>query len=99
MMYSPVLAYGTFEGIYFRASSYAVPLAKDGIGRFHEQNLDSFFVKVRRGAFLPAVKLMVALPDYLAVFIIGVPDLGAIPASAVAAFYSAGECAHPCADV
>ena len=37
---------------------------------------------------------MVALPDYLPVFIIGMPDLGAVPAHAVPASYLTGKNAH-----
>ena len=49
---------------------------------------------MRRGAFLPAVKFMVALPDHPAVFVVGMPDLGAVPAPAVSAPYLTGEDAH-----
>jgi len=48
---------------------------KDCIGRFQEKGLDGFLVQMRRGAFLPAVKLVVALPDDPAVFAVGVPHL------------------------
>ena len=49
---------------------------------------------MRRGAFLPAVKFMVALPDHPAVFVVGMPDLGAVPAPAVPAPYLTGKNAH-----
>ena len=55
---------------------------------------DSSGIRMRRGAFLPAVKLVVALPDHLPVFIVGMPYLGAVPAPAVPAFYLSGENAH-----
>ena len=43
---------------------------KDGIGRFQEERLDGLFIKVRRATFLPAVKLMAALPDGLMVWVL-----------------------------
>ena len=45
-------------------------------------------------ALLAAVKFVVALPDYPAVFIVGMPYLRAVPALAVAAFYFAGKDAY-----
>ncbi len=49
---------------------------------------------MRRGTFLPAVKLVVALPDGLSVLAVGVPHLGAVPAPAVRALYPAGKYAR-----
>ena len=46
---------------------------------------------MRHAAFLPAVKLVVALPDGLAVLAVGMPHFGAVPPAAVTAFYPAGE--------
>ncbi|MEZ3473642.1 MAG: hypothetical protein K1W27_12690, partial [Lachnospiraceae bacterium] len=37
----------------------------------YEKPFDGFLVQMRRGAFLPAVKFMVALPDHPAVFVVG----------------------------
>ena len=50
-----------------------------------------------RGAFLTTVKFVVALPDYLPVFIVGMPDLRAVPAPAVPAADFTGEtvCLYP----
>ena len=50
--------------------------------------------KVRSGAGLIAVVLMIALPDGLSVFAVGVPDLGAIPFTALSAADLAGEKMH-----
>ena len=38
---------------------------------------------------------MVALPDRPAVFVVGMPDLRAVPASALSTFYLAGENMNP----
>lgn len=51
-------------------------------------------IRLSGAAFFPAVKLVVALPDGLAVLAVGMPHLGAIPAPAVRTFYPAGEYAH-----
>ena len=47
--------------------------------------------KVRSGAGLIAVVFMIALPDGLPVFAVGMPDLRSVPAAAFAAFDLGGE--------
>lgn len=58
---------------------------------FYEKCLDGFLIQMGRAAFFAAIKFMVALPDRPAVLAVGMPHFRAVPASAVAAFYLAGE--------
>lgn len=53
--------------------------------------VDVLICKVRSGAFVVAIKFVIALPDGLFVLIIGVPGFGAVPASALATADFAGE--------
>lgn len=53
--------------------------------------VDIFICKVWCGAFVVAIKFVIALPDDLFVLIIGVPGFGAVPASAFATANFAGE--------
>jgi hypothetical protein len=46
---------------------------------------------MRSGAFLAALIFVIALPDDFLVFVRAVPDLRAVPAAALTAFYLAGE--------
>lgn len=56
--------------------------------------LDGFLVQMGSDALFATVKFVVALPDHPAVLAVGMPHLRAVPASAAAAFYFAGEDAH-----
>ena len=58
---------------------------------FYEKLFDGFLIQMRRGTFLPTVKFMIALPDHPAVFVVGMPDLGAKPSAAVSAFNLIGK--------
>lgn len=58
--------------------------------RPHEHHLNLVVGQVWRGALL-AVVFVIALPDDFPVFVRAVPDLGAVPAAALAAFDFAGE--------
>ena len=69
-------------------------LPVDRIQCLYEKLPDGFLVQMRRGAFFPAVKFVVALPDHLPVFIVRMPYLGAVPAPAVPTPDFAGEDAH-----
>ena len=57
-------------------------------------SMNRFFNNLDKKEYRDTKAQMEKEASYLAVFIIGVPDLGAVPASAVAAFYPAGECAR-----
>ena len=65
--------------------------------RRQEPNLDVLLHQMRSAAFYLVVELAVALPDNAAVFAVGVPDLGAVVAAAVAADQPGGE--YPAAAV
>ena len=56
--------------------------------------IDRHLVEVRRGTALFVFVLLVALPDRPLVDIFGVPDLGAVPVTAVAAFDLPGKQVH-----
>ena len=79
---------------FLKACKDAGLLIVDGVQRIYEKLPDDFLVQMWCGAFLPSVKLMIALPNYLLVFIIGIPDLGGVPSPAVPAADFAGENAH-----
>ena len=79
---------------FLKACKNEVFLFANDVQRLYEKLPDGFLVQMRCGAFLPSVKLMVALPDYLPVFIVGMPDLGTVPAPTVPAADFAGENAH-----
>lgn len=57
-------------------------------------NVGQVKINMGRATFFSAIKFVVALPDHPAVLAVGMPHLGAVPASAVATFYFAGEDAH-----
>lgn len=67
------------------------PRGQKDIGGGEEPGFDGHLVEVRRSAALFVFVLLVALPDRPLVDIVGVPDLGAVPATAVTALDLPGE--------
>ncbi len=61
------------------------------VGGGEEPSLDRRFVEERSGASLFVFVLLVTLPDRPFVDIVGVPDLGAVPAATISAFDFPGK--------
>ena len=67
------------------------------IERCQETGLDVLLQQMRSAAFLLVAELPIALPNHAAVLAVGMPDLGAVAATAVTADQAGGE--HPAAAV
>ena len=68
-----------------------VPVFVQNTERLKKAIFKPFFRYMRGTAFFFVLELSVTLPDDLPVWIVGVPDLGAVCCSAVAADYPAGK--------
>lgn len=61
-----------------------------------DESGDNFFLRHMRGfAFPVPIEFVIAAVNHPAVLVIGMPDLGAVPTSALRTFYLVGEDADP----